>query len=205
MTLPSEFYTLLSDIWPIFLIFAVAIISIRISYIAENHEKFVLYKEFFSFVFIIYILLLFELVTNTDVQGYSNNFIPFREILRYDIGSKYFIWNVIGNVLLFTPYGFAISLYLKTKKSLRPFIICFITSLTIESVQMFIGRSFDIDDIILNCIGGLLGFLLYRLFVITKEHLPKFLRSETFYNILTVLIIVIIIFYCISFGGLLIK
>lgn len=193
MRLPNEFYTIIEGIWPMLVIFIVVLSTIRIFYLIEKGERFVLYREFFSLAFIIYILLLFGLVTNTDVQGVSNNFMPFREILRYKIGSKYFLWNVIGNIMIFVPFGFIVSLILDSPKVNKPLIITFITSLTIELVQMFIGRSFDIDDIILNCIGGIVGWLLFIGLTAIKKHLPRFLQRDLVYNILTAILIAIII------------
>ena len=193
MRLPNEFYTIIEGIWPMLVIFIVVLSTIRIFYLIEKGERFVLYREFFSLAFIIYILLLFGLVTNTDVQGVSNNFMPFREILRYKIGSKYFLWNVIGNIMIFIPFGFIVSLILDSPKVNKPLIITFITSLTIELVQMFIGRSFDIDDIILNCIGGIVGWLLFIGLTAIKKHLPRFLQRDLVYNILTAILIAIII------------
>lgn len=201
MTLPNEFYTIVKDSWPMLLIFMIVTVTIKIAYSIERKEKFVLYKEVFSLAVMMYILLLFGLVTNTDVQGVSNNFVPFREILRYDFGSKYFIWNVLGNIFIFTPFGFFMAIYLDSKKITFPMIVTFITSLTIEVVQRFIGRSFDIDDIILNCLGGALGFLIYKILKAIKDRLPKFMQSETVYNILTLFLIIIIIYYTFIYQG----
>ena len=201
MTLPNEFYTIIKDSWPMLLIFMIVTITIKIAYAIERKEKFVLYKEFFSLAVMMYILLLFGLVTNTDVQGVSNNFVPFREILRYKIGSKYFIWNVIGNICIFAPFGFFMSIYLDSKKITFPLIVTFISSLTIEVVQRFIGRSFDIDDIILNCVGGAIGFIIYIILKAIKDRLPKFLQSEIVYNILTLLLIILIIYYIFVYQG----
>ncbi|MCI8498002.1 MAG: VanZ family protein [Bacilli bacterium] len=201
-SLPKEAFTIINGIWPMLLIFIVVLTTIRINYILEKGEKFVLYKEFFSLAFVIYILLLFELVTNTDVQSYSHNFVPFKEILRYEIGSKHFYWNVVGNIMIFMPFGFFISLYLNSQKLNRPLIITFITSLTIELVQMFIGRSFDVDDILLNCVGGVCGFLLFIGLSAIKRHLPKFLQRDIVYNILTGILIIFIIFYILKFWGI---
>ena len=201
MTLPNEFYTIIKDSWPMLLIFMIVTVTIKIAYSIERKEKFVLYKEFFSLAVMMYILLLFGLVTNTDVQGVSNNFVPFREILRYDFGSKYFIWNVLGNIFIFVPFGFFMSMYLNSKKLTFPIIVTFITSLTIEVVQRFIGRSFDIDDIILNCLGGALGFIIYKILKAIKNRLPKFMQSETLYNILTLFLIIIIIYYTFIYQG----
>lgn len=202
MSLPKEFYTIINGVWPMLLIFIVVLTTIRICYIIEKRERFVLYKEFFSLAFVIYILLLFGLVTNTDVQSYGNNFIPFKEIMRYNFGSKYFIWNVVGNVMIFVPFGFFISLYLGSQKLNKPLLITVITSLTIETVQMFIGRSFDIDDIILNCVGGIIGFLLFIGLSAIQKHLPKFLQRDIVYNLLTVLVIIIIIIAVCNYWGI---
>lgn len=201
-SLPNEVYTIIKDAWPMLLIFIVVLSTIRINYILEKGERFVLYKEFFSLAFVIYILLLFGLVTNTDIQSYGHNFIPFKEILRHKIGSSYFYWNVIGNIMIFVPFGFFISLYLNSQKMNRPLIITFITSLTIELVQMFIGRSFDVDDILLNCVGGLTGFLLFIGLSAIKRHLPKFLQRDLIYNILTGILIILLVIYIFRFWGI---
>jgi len=200
--LPNEINAIIKSSWPMLLIFVVVLSTIRINYILEKGERFVLYKEFFSLLFVIYILLLFGLVTNTDIQSYGHNFIPFKEILRYPIGSNNFYLNVIGNIMIFVPFGFFISLYLDSQKVNRPLLITFITSLTIEIVQVFIKRSFDIDDILLNCTGGVIGFLLYIGLSAIKRHLPKFLQRDVIYNILTVIIIIFIIIYILRFWGI---
>lgn len=202
IALPNEFFKIVEANWPMILIFIVVLSTIRICYILEKGEKFILYKEFFRLFFVIYILLLFGMVTNTDVQGGTNNFIPFREILRYPIGSKYFYWNVIGNIVIFIPFGIFISIYLNSQKVNKPLLITFITSLTIELVQMVIGRIFDIDDIILNCIGGIIGFLLFIGLSAIKRHLPKFLQRDLIYNILTVIFIIFIILYVCRLWGI---
>ncbi len=200
--LPNEINAIIKSSWPMLFIFVVVLTTIRINYILEKGEKFILYKEFFSLLFVIYILLLFGLVTNTDIQSYGHNFIPFKEILRHPIGSSNFYLNVIGNIMIFVPFGFFISLYLDSQKVNRPLLITFITSLTIELVQVFINRSFDIDDILLNCTGGVIGFLLYIGLSAIKRHLPKFLQRDVIYNILTVIVIIFIIIYILRFWGI---
>ena len=204
MDITKQFLNITKDVWPMLLIFVIVLSTIRIFYIIEKGERFVFYKEFFSLLFVIYILLLFGLVTNSDVQSYSNNFVPFREILRYDVKSEYFLWNVVGNALIFLPFGFFISAYLGSKRWNKPLLITLITSLTIEIVQTFIGRSFDVDDILLNCLGGIFGFLLYIGLSAIQRHLPRFLRREWIYNLLTVILVAIIIVYVLRFFGVVI-
>ena len=204
MSLPGEFYSIVDDIWPMLLIFVVVLSIIRITYILDKGQRFVLYKEFFSLLGILYFLLLFGLVTNTDVQSISNNYMPFREILRYEFGSKYFMWNVVGNIVMFIPFGFIVSLILKSQKVNKPLLLTFATSLTIELVQMFIGRSFDVDDILLNCLGGICGFLLYIGLSAIQRHLPSFLRRDLVYNILTLCLIAVIVISLFNWWGALI-
>ena len=70
-----------------------------------------------------------------------------------------------------------------------------LVSLTIECVQLNIGRTFDIDDIILNTLGGLFGYLLYRVIEKVKGKLPAFFKTDGFINFFVILILIIIIIY----------
>ena len=186
---------ILPDIWPMVLIITVIISSLRIAYLIKGGKKICIHRELLSLIFVIYILCLYHVVTFQDVNYGTNNFVPFREIFRYSIGSAKFIKNIVGNILLFIPFGFFSSYYLKNKKMLTTLILTLITSSTIEIVQYYIGRVFDIDDIILNVLGGIVGFLLYIGFDAIKNRLPKFFRSDAFLNFLIILIIVLIIVY----------
>ena len=64
-----------------------------------------------------------------------------------------------------------------------------------------IGRVFDVDDIMLNVLGGLLGYLLYRMIHNLKDKLPAFLKNNLFYNIIVTIIIGIILFYIFNVLG----
>ena len=112
--------SIFEDIWPMLLIFSVVLVSIRLTYLYVNKEKIVIYKELLSLFFILYILCLFHVVTFQDVSWSTSNFIPFKEMFRYQIGSRLFFKNVIGNMIMFFPYGFFISQYIKIKKVLYP-------------------------------------------------------------------------------------
>ena len=103
-------------IWPMIVIVVTIIASIRIIYLINSKKNFKLYEELVSLSFIIYILSLFYLVTFQDVNYGISNFTPFKEMFRYDIGSKLFIKNVLGNILLFVPLGFYAGYYTKSKK-----------------------------------------------------------------------------------------
>ena len=165
--------------WPMVIISVVIMVSFRISYLIANKQKFVLYKELLMLIFGVYILCLFQVVTfQDDTSWASNNFIPFQEILRYDITSRLFIKNVLGNMIMFLPFGFFVSYYLKVEKIHLPIILTLIASVSIELVQLAIGRVFDVDDIILNMLGGIIGYFIYDLLRIIGSGLPKFCKSE---------------------------
>ncbi len=138
---------------------------------------------YFIFVFII-MLTIFPItidqrVIKSDIElGYetSNNIIPFKTIYNeiidngYDhIGST--IYQLGGNFIMLFPIGYLVPIILDKKVDVKLIaLIIFSTSLFIELTQFFIGRvinynyrSFDIDDIILNTLGGLFGYLILKL------------------------------------------
>ncbi len=137
---------------------------------------------------------MFHVVTFQDSNYGTSNFTPFKEIFRYDIGSHKFMRNVMGNIILFIPYGFLASYLLNNKKFSVITILTVIASLTIETVQYYIGRVFDIDDIILNVIGGIVGFLVFIGLDAIRSKI-KIFRNDTVLDILIIIFLVLIIVY----------
>ena len=68
-------------------------------------------------------------------------------------------------------------------------IVLVIISLSIELIQSIIGRVFDVDDIILNIIGALLGYFIYRLFDRLEDILPDWLKKEWLIDILVIVLL----------------
>ena len=162
LVIPVGLYSLIGDFIPMAILVTVVAIVVRLIMIIYGKKKVDLY------LIILYCFALFQLVTTTDFVSYSNNFIPFKEILRYSsISNPLFIRNVIGNIILFVPFGFLMSDLINAKSGKINFIVIsiltLITSLSIETIQMYIGRSFDIDDILLNYVGSILGYLLFKI------------------------------------------
>lgn len=191
------------NVWPMLVIFLVVLVTIRLSYIKINHEKFVFYKEFLNLIFIIYVLLLYQLLTSTELNNNGGlNIVPFTEIFRYKIGSPLFMYNVIGNIAIFIPFGYFVSGYVKASRVSHILLISLITSLTVELVQLQIGRSFDIDDIILNVSGSVIGFLFFIGLTAIKKHLPRFFQSDLVYNIICILLFIVAVIYFTRIIGL---
>lgn len=72
---------------------------------------------------------------------------------------------VVENVLLFIPYGFACPwVFCRARNLFYCTLIGAFTSLGIETLQLLTGRGyFQIDDILTNTLGTILGFLIYWL------------------------------------------
>lgn len=182
--------------WPMIIISVVILVSLRISYLIkyQKEKKPIFYRELLMLSFVIYIMCLFQVVTfQDDASWSSNNFVPFREILRYNIGSRLFFKNVLGNMLMFLPYGFFASYLLHNKKLSISLILTLIASISIETVQMMIGRVFDVDDIILNICGGCLGFFSYYILDTIRDKLPEVIKKDWVLNIVSIIIFVLLI------------
>ncbi|WP_045519491.1 VanZ family protein [Neobacillus niacini] len=107
--------------------------------------------------------------TYDEYHWRSNNFVPFKTIYFYlylaDINLNIRIENLVGNIIGFVPFGFILPLLAKKFQKLSAVTVStFCLSLTFELLQLvFEFGSFDVDDLILNTIGGLLGYLPIKL------------------------------------------
>ena len=183
------------SIWPLVLFVSVVAISIRGAYLFKGSRKAVIYKEVLALVFIIYILCLYHVLTYQNTGYAGVNFTPFKEMFRYTFGSYKFMKNIVGNIVLFIPFGFFVSYYLNTRKAITPTLITLLVSLCAEGIQYHVGRIFDVDDIILNVLGGFLGYLLFVAFSAIRGKLPRFMKSDGFLNFLVILIVIIIVLF----------
>ncbi|MCR5624398.1 MAG: VanZ family protein [Lachnospiraceae bacterium] len=125
-----------------------------------------------SFFFVLYLICMVFLLFIVDREPsgvYRYNFEPFSEIKRNislwnTSGYKlYVIYNLFGNVICFMPFGFFVpAIFYSKKRFLIVFLSSFSFTVLIEVTQLLtrVG-SFDIDDIILNTVGGIFGFIVY--------------------------------------------
>lgn len=80
----------------------------------------------------------------------------------YDMGFRRMMEQLALNIGMYLPYGFLLPIVFRRPRTFRFHIgIVFLTTLSIESLQYIIGRSADIDDIIMNMSGGILGYLFF--------------------------------------------
>jgi len=79
--------------------------------------------------------------------------------------AKMFVEEVIPNIMMFVPLGFFVPIvFAKMRKLYRTAIVAFAVTFSVEFFQYFIGRSCDIDDILANFFGGVLGYLIFSVF-----------------------------------------
>ena len=145
---------------------------------------------FWRFLFLIYALvllcLLFYRSSRWDPElGYQqllqsgSNFTPLYTIRNYvniilhypnSVYYRHCIINLVGNILLFIPIGFFPPRIFHKTARFFPFIaVCFGCLLLVETLQLLtLTGSFDVDDILLNMTGALLGFALSKLFGFKK-------------------------------------
>ncbi len=105
-------------------------------------------------------------VTSHRVHGNFRkaNFKPFHTISFYLSGKpRDPLKNIIGNIILFIPLTILIPLlFEKTQRGSKIILIFLLTSLAFEIIQLFtLFGSFDVDDLILNTLGGFIGFFIF--------------------------------------------
>jgi glycopeptide antibiotics resistance protein len=116
----------------------------------------------------------------------SNNFVPFKTINFYlfiaHVNLRIRIENLVGNVLGFIPFGFICPLIFKKFRRLSVILLAtFCLSLTYEVLQLVFGfGSFDVDDLILNTFGGILGYLPFKLTYFLIQFKPCLNKKGTF-------------------------
>lgn len=97
---------------------------------------------------------------------YAYNLVLFKEIKRFFryrelLGMQAFLLNIVGNVVCFMPFGFFLPTISRRAGSWYTVVmLSFFLSLAIETIQLvFRVGSFDVDDMFLNTLGGMLGYL----------------------------------------------
>ena len=106
------------------------------------------------------------------------NFIPFKTIKMYihyyDLPGLRSFPNLFGNILIFIPIGLLMPMAHKASKNIWIMLAnAFLFVLGIEVFQLFSAfGAFDVDDIILNCFGVLIGRAVYQILVRKKDNLP---------------------------------
>ena len=129
-------------------------------------------------LFILYVLALIYFLFFSEEYGraameerqYRYNLIPFVEIRRFwvyrkQLGLMAVVTNLFGNVIGFIPYGFILPVIAhKCRNGLFIVASGFSLSLLVETVQLIAKVGcFDVDDLVLNTLGGILGYITFMI------------------------------------------
>lgn len=157
-------------------------------------------------IFICYILLLIKMLLFSRVFSgertiqRSFNLIPFHSIMEYISGSsanikKFAFDNLVGNIVIFIPLGTYLPLFKNDKRVRTNLLFIFIVSLCVEIIQgIFNLGTSDIDDIVLNCLGGLIGILGYKFLLFTLRNEKKVRTVITILSIVGLFVLLYFLF-----------
>lgn len=119
-------------------------------------------------ILLVYLLFFSERMGRTQAHGYSYNLVLFDEIHRYlrywrIIGLPVVFMNLAGNIIAFIPFGILVPVLFRFERNLFGLAgTAFLFSLLVETVQLLTQRgSFDVDDLLLNTLGGIIGYLVF--------------------------------------------
>ena len=121
------------------------------------------YLGLFCTIFIIIFATILFVPITFQPEQHILNLIPFNWVNEQE-STQQFLVEVIPNIIIFIPLGLFIPIvFINKRKLYRTAIIVFILTFCIESFQYFIGRSCDINDIIANLSGGIIGYLIFKI------------------------------------------
>lgn len=134
----------------------------------------------YACMIIYFVLFSDRLGRGEGFSEYRYNLTPFEEIRRFivyrdNVTPAALALNLAGNLAVFFPLGFLIPIWRK-KETSDLWIICisFAFSLFIETTQLiFKVGVFDVDDLMMNTLGGLAGCILYRIAIAIYRYFKK--------------------------------
>ncbi|BFT72496.1 VanZ family protein [Paenibacillus sp. P36] len=119
------------------------------------------------------------------VMGYWNlELIPFRTISSsidsyIRVGMVPSSINLIANIVVFVPMGYLITFVVRRPSFIKTLLISFASILGIEIIQFvtYLGSA-DIDDVLLNLIGSVMGYAVYMIYIVLQNKLNKGIETN---------------------------
>ena len=134
-----------------------------------KNQKQILLNILLYSVFAFYLVILFGLLFMKAHSFSSINIVPFHSIGSYLFSDDkllraFAFSNVVGNIVLFVPLGVYLPLFIREKSILKNVLWIILISALVEILQFVfrVGAS-DIDDVILNGLGGFIGIIAYKI------------------------------------------
>lgn len=171
---------------PITLLVGILYIIFRFLKLKKNNSDINYKREILYLIFICYIVGLFNLVLVpinfwniiwynifynfnenpfAGIFDFSYNFIPtiYKIIIGEYTPDSWVKAMIVGNFLIFIPMGILLSLCFENVNKKNIFKYAVLIPLAIEVLQLVVGRSFDIDDLVMNFLGIVIGYFIVEL------------------------------------------
>lgn len=171
---------------PITLLVGLLYIIFRFLKLKKNNSDINYKREILYLIFICYIVGLFNLVLVpinfwniiwynifynfnenpfAGIFDFSYNFIPtiYKIIIGEYTPDSWVKAMIVGNFLMFIPMGILLSLCFENVNKKNIFKYAVLIPLAIEVLQLIVGRSFDIDDLVMNFLGIVIGYFIVEL------------------------------------------
>ncbi len=149
--------------------------------VSEFHTR-LKYKKYVNVIFLFYIFMLaivsFWGISTSQTRLYGNigdvshNIVPFHTIETYFFNFQHYnfdtwFYNTFGTILVFIPLGILLPLVFVNLRNMTLIVLLsLVVSLIIETIQyVTLLGVFDVDDILLNTFGSILGFLIFTLII----------------------------------------
>lgn len=154
-------YVYIAAVYTAIYLFVRAAVSIRNKKIDWKRERLhiLMYINLLVIIYFTFSPLLLDL---NEVFNCRINLIPFVYLLDYDVRA-HMIYNVFGNIMMFVPTGIVLPvLYKRLDNFFKVAGTGLLISLAIEILQLpFADRTSDVDDLILNTLGVVIGYVLF--------------------------------------------
>ncbi len=135
---------------------------------ARSLRRFLVVVFILYLILLVYLLFFFDVRTSMPDTGQLHyNIVPFQEIQRFyenaDLLGAAAFANLYGNVLIFMPFGFLLpAIWRRMRGFFKVFGLSLLVTFGVEATQLLTMHGcFDVDDMILNMIGGMLGFVIF--------------------------------------------
>ncbi|AZN42639.1 VanZ family protein [Paenibacillus albus] len=170
----------------------------------ERLQTVILYGVFICYLILLTKILILSRVSLADLfDGQrtvvrSINLIPFHSISEFVAGSsanlkRFAFGNVAGNIFIFIPFGVYLSVLKRNKSVIHNLLFIGIVSICVEIIQGLLGiGTADIDDVILNGLGGWIGIAVYKLFLLLLRDKKK---VHTAITVLSVIVGLPVVYY----------
>ena len=151
--------------------------------------------RFFLILYVLYISMMFGVVGLPAIPylswGPSLNLIPFSDFQD----RRFFLLSGM-NVLMFVPLGFLLPAYFDRYRHWgRTLFAGIATSLTVELIQLFTLRATDVDDLLMNTLGTLVGYLAAKLIFRHRSAVYRGRKDWLELVVINVIVLLVIVFF----------